>query len=199
MAVEGCLPEFAADLDLTGGGEGRAGDCGGADHGLRAHEGLVAVRFESEPGEQEGDDAEAEACSQGGAEVDAEFGDGAVDEGGEAEDERDGSCECEHTVAGELGFEHHHHQSGEEERDGSVADGKEVQAEEADENEEGSEGAGDDGSGDVEFEVDEEAAEDEEEDGEVGIGELGEEALAEGGLDGEDGCAVAGGGSRCCR
>ena len=132
MAVERGLPELAADLDLTGGGEGGAGDGGGADHGLRAHEGLVAVRLEGEPGEQEGDDAEAEACAEGGAEVDAQFGDGAVDEGGEAEDEGDGSCECEHTVAGELGFEHHHDQGGEEERDGGVTDGKQVQAEEAD-------------------------------------------------------------------
>ena len=42
------------------------------------------------------------------AEMDAQLGDGAVDEGGEAEDERDDAGEGEHAVAAELCFEHHH-------------------------------------------------------------------------------------------
>ncbi len=106
VAAQGGLPEFAADLDLAGGVERGAGDGGAADHGLRAGEDLAAAGAEGDPGEAEGDDAEAEACADGGCGVDAQLGDGAVDQRGEAEDEGDDAGEGEDSVAGELCFEH---------------------------------------------------------------------------------------------
>ena len=150
-----------------------------ADHGLRAGEDFAAAGSEGDPGEAEGDDAEAEACADGGCGVDAQFGDGAVDERGEAEDEGDDAGEREDSVAAELCFEQHQDEGGEQQHDGGVPDGKEIEAEEAEEDEERAEGAGDDGAGDVELEVDEEAAEDEQENGDVGVGEFAEEALAQ--------------------
>ncbi len=117
---------------------------GGSDEGLGAEEGLGAAGFEGDVCEAEGDDAEAYACADGYACVDAELGDGAVDEGGEAEDEAEGggSGEGEDAVAGEFGLEGHHDEGGEEEHDGGVADGQEVDAEESEEDEEGTDGAG---------------------------------------------------------
>ena len=184
---EAGLPEFAADFDLAGGGE--RGDDGGdlAEHGGGAGEDLVVAGAESDPGQEKGDAAEAEAAGYGRGEVDAEFGDRGVDQGGEAEDEGADADGGEDAVACKLGFKDNHDDGGEEQGDGGVADGKQVEAEGSEEEEEGAERTGDDGAGDVELEIDQQAAEDHEEDGEVGAGEAGEEALAGGGRVGDDG------------
>ena len=113
--------------------------------------------------------------------MDAQLGDGAVDEGGEAEDEADDAGQREHAVAAELCLEQHQHECREQQNDRSMADGKQIQAEEAEENEERADGAGDDGAGDVELQIDEKAAEDEQKNGDVRIGEFAEQALAQGG------------------
>ena len=102
---EAGLPKFTADLDLSCGGEGGAGDGEFADHGLGAEEDFVAFGAEGQECEAEGDTAEAEAGGDGYGEVDAELGDGGVDEGSEAEDQGgDGGC-GEDSVAGVFEFE----------------------------------------------------------------------------------------------
>ncbi len=184
VGFETGLPELSADFDLAARGEGGAGDGEAAKHGLRAGEDFVAAGAEGDPGEAEGDDSEAETGGKGSGEVDAELGDGRVDEGAETEDEAGDSYGGEDAVAGELELEDDEGDSGYEEEDGGVVDGKEVEAEEAEEDAEGSDGAGDDGAGDVELEIDEEGADDEQEDGEVGAGEAGEEFFAGGGWEG---------------
>ena len=113
------LPEFASDFDLAcfvgsvdGADEGLP-----ADHGGGAGEDLVAAGAEGDPGEAEGDDAESQAERRiAVAEVDLEFGDGGIDEGGEAEDESEDAGEGEGAVAGEFEFEEDKDGGGEEER-----------------------------------------------------------------------------------
>ena len=157
-----------------------------AEHGVGAGEAFGAAGLEGDPGEAEGDGAEADAGAGGDAEVDAHLGRGAVDQRGEAEDEADDAGEREDAVAGELGFEHHQRERGEEQQDGGVLDGQQVEAEDGEQDHERAERAGNDGAGDVEFEIDEQAAADEQEDVEVGAGEAGEQALAHGGREGFD-------------
>ena len=151
LVAEARSPDLAADLDLAGGVEWCAGKGDGSDHGLGPGEDFGAAGFEGDPCEAEGDGAEAEAGGDGGGGVDAEFGDGGVDQCHEAEDETDDAGEAECSVAGEFGFENDEDQSGEQECDGGVADRKEIETEEGEENEERAERAGDYGSGDVEL------------------------------------------------
>src|SRR5271155_1184927 len=86
-AAQGGLPEFAANLDLAGGVERSARDGSAADHRLRTGEDFASARAQGDPGEAEGDGSEAKARAYCRCGVDSQFGDGAVDEGGEAEDE----------------------------------------------------------------------------------------------------------------
>src|SRR5271168_1886046 len=118
--------------------------------------------------------------------MDPQFGDGAIDEGGEAEDERGNAGQREHAMAAELCLKHHQYNGREQQNYRRMPDGQKVQAEEAEQNEERAKGAGYDGAGDVELQVDEKAAEDKQQNGDVRIGEFAEKALADGRGDGDD-------------
>ena len=87
------------------GASGRKGGTGGrelAEHRLRAEQELVAPRKQGDPGEAKGDAAERDAGRDRRGEMDAHLGDGSVDQGGEAEDQRDDAGKGDDAVAGRL-------------------------------------------------------------------------------------------------
>src|SRR5882757_11013246 len=94
-----------------------------ADQGLRSQQDLAPSSAQGQPCEAKGYNSEADASTQGGRQMDAEFGDGAVHKRSQAEDQRDDTSERKDAVAGELRLKRDHDQRGHQQQHGGMTNG----------------------------------------------------------------------------